>query len=250
MQTHCHQDREGRGGAIEPGVQARRGMGAPLELEMSWVPSARHSRIPHGRMLTQHALIDSLASTPAAVRGPDGPALVPGIYAPGAPRRASGALGAQLVVYDLDGPSCYDKRRKVFDERAIGDWANRDSILAWIGRQPEDPIDELLARCPLPGVAYTTWSHAWAKAWAWRIVMWLPEVVEPKRWKGIWRGCYEQLGGQAVGLDPRCSDISRLFYLPSRAAQAEKMGISPGFCARLITPNRHVGGSARAGWAS
>jgi hypothetical protein len=115
--------------------------------------------------------------------------------------RATGALGAQLVVYNLDGPSCYDKRRQVFDEHVPGDWANRDSILTWIGRQPEDPIDGLLARCLAPGVAYTTWSHGWEKAWTWRIVMWLPGVVESARWKGIWKGCFEQLGGQAVGLD-------------------------------------------------
>jgi hypothetical protein len=211
-------------------------MGAPLELEMSWVPGARASRVPHARMLTQHAFIDSLSATPAAVRGPDGPALVPGVFAPGAPRRAAGALGAQLVVYDVDGPSCYDKRRGAFREPELGDWANRDSVLAWVARQPADPIDELIARCPLPGVAYTTWSHGWAKAWAWRLVMWLPEVVEPARWRGIWRGTFEQLGGQAVGLDPKCSDISRLFYLPSRSAKAEKMGIKTDFRVRLITP--------------
>jgi len=152
-------------------------------------------------MLTQHTLIDSLKGTPAAVRGPDGPALVPGVFAPGAPRRAAGALGAQLVVYDVDGPSCYDKRRDAFDERKLGDWANRDSIKAWIARGPRDPIDTLLARCPLPGVAYPTWSHGWAKAWAWRIEMWLPEVVEPGRWKGIGRGCVTPLGVQGLGLD-------------------------------------------------
>jgi hypothetical protein len=163
---------------------------------------------------------------PVAVRGPDGLALIPGVFAPGAPRLAAGALGSQLVVYDVDGSSCYDKRRGVFRERELGDRANRDSVLAWVVRQRADPIDELVVRCLLSGVANTTWSHGWAKAWEWRIVMRHPGVVEPARWKGIWRGTFEQLGGQAVGLDPKCSDISRLFYLPSKSAKAEWYNVS------------------------
>lgn len=195
-------------------------------IRFSTFRSAR-SRIPAARELKGRELLWALTHQRPTYGPKDGPALSPAVFRPGGTRRKVDALQSQLLIYDLDGPKCFDSKKNRFKLDLFGTQRpTQRQIDAWLAdHQRRDPLRWMLQRTPFAGCYYSSWSHGWAKAYSYRIVFLLNSPLKPEPWRALWGYVFEQLGGETVGLDPRCSDICRLYYAPSLSDTARSIGL-------------------------
>lgn len=206
---------------------------------ISFVRCCKQRRL-EPRLVRWDHFMQALLTPPRFAGGWDGPAFLAGAPEPGKPRKKENMERMSLLVYDVDGPKCFDKRRQQFLPGVLSKKPTRGELAEWIASQQEDPIDFLIQRAPFPGVAYTTWSHGWAKAWAWRLILQLPCVMGQQEWQLLWRWGYDWLGHSAFGLDRKCSDASRIHFLPRRPKDAQDHGLAPRFETRRVLANREA----------
>lgn len=193
---------------------------------MSFTCSYIHNRFdtrPAPRLLELTDLARALDITPPHGDW-DGPALCAARFKPDGRRVRRDVTCVGALIYDLDGPTAYDKRKGTFVD-GLGARPTPRHLALWRAAQGTDPLEGMLERVPLPGVYYTTWSHGWAKAWAYRLILPLEGGLDPDSWRILWGTVFELLGGEQAGLDARCSDPCRLFFLPRLSSRAQALGL-------------------------
>ena len=110
-------------------------------------------------------------------------------------------------------PAVFDGKRSKANTRTVS------MFVADLDDVTQEEADELLAELRGSGhafVAWTTWSHGWAKPCAWRVVVLLSAAVEAEAWPHVWRALNDGLfNGRS---DESTRDPSRMFLLPVRPA--------------------------------
>jgi len=136
-------------------------------------------------------------------------------------------------VYDVGGEKLYDRRREHLAEPLPPKHPSFAAHARRLAELPKPPIDLIRGGAAFAGVAYTGWSHVWAKSGSWRVVLFPPGgPFTVRQWRFMWDLCFDVLGGEHCGLDPACKDPNRLYFLPRLSSLARELGLPTPYATR------------------
>lgn len=154
-----------------------------------WRLSLFHSikdRNPSRLMLREDDLKRLILSKRSAKSKDDVTCWSPAVYPDGVTRGAKNVDYIDILCFDVDGGAPFSAHR-------------------------------LFAARGLLTMAYTTWSHG-PMIHKWRLVLPLARPIPAQDWSRAWKAAlegWEKITGSKAGPDRKCSDSSRLFFLPA-----------------------------------